>query len=309
MKRSFALAFLMGVSCLCIFAFSNPGLCQMPLGAPMDPSMGMMGPACPPPGCGPMPQFPMGPCMPTNDCNSFSLEGGARAYYPTLSTYLRNPNTGQTDLIRDLSFSPNYLLGEVYAALRVPPTFAFTYTFQIPRQDDGNGILPTNITVNGVQFLAGSHVAAQTLKSQHRFEGEYYFMNGCNYRVGPYVMGELFVHRLEMKDALVSTTHSNTWFVMGVGASGEFAPSKNVFGRLKAAYTFLNNQNGVYLDFEGKFFPEFMTSCGGGMKSTVKPYVGVGYRYRNALWQTNTSADLQIDTIVYGPHAEFGLIF
>ena len=77
---------------------------------------------------------------------------------------------------------------------------AVTYTFLIPRDDEGHGILPANLIVDNTLFIAGNPVAIKTTTSRHRWEGEYYAILGCNYRAGGLLFGELLIERLRVED-------------------------------------------------------------------------------------------------------------
>jgi hypothetical protein len=243
-------------------------------------------------------------------CKTFSLEGGARAFYTNNSVILNRDNQGGSlDFVRDLNFSQGTIVGEVYAAVRMSPKLAATYTFMIPRQDNGHGTLPIDVVVDNTTFIAGSQVAAKSVTTIHRWEGEAYPVFGCNYRLGGLLFGELIIQRFRMNDAQQEDSEEYSEFLMGVGGVAEYAPADNVFARVKAAYTFLGNQNGVFVDGEGKFFPDLSSGCGtGGVPSGVKPYVGGGYRYRYSEWKRNESNDT-LQATIHGPYAEVGVIF
>lgn len=279
-----------------------------PMGQPMGPPMGDMGAACPPAGCGPAPMpMQMGPFLPKQGCTTFSVEGGGRLFYTSNSAKLTREGT--IDFVRDLHFSQNTVVGEVYAGVRISPTLAFTYTFMIPRDDNGNGILPADLIVDNTLFPAGEQVALKTTTTLHRWEGEVYPIVGCNYRGGGLLFGELLVERLRVEDGQQSDSEEYSRFLMGIGGVAEFAPADSVFARVKAAYTFLENQNGVYIDGEGKYFPELDGGCGsGGMPSGIRPYVAAGYRYRYAEW-TRNEGNTKLEITIHGPYAEAGVIF
>ena len=311
MKRISTLALVLATVTIVMLSFGDLAICWQPSVPVMGPPMGQMGTACPPVGCGPAPMpFATGPCFPMKSCKTFSLEGGARAFYTNNSVILNRDNQGGSlDFVRDLNFSQGTIVGEVYAAVRMSPKLAATYTFMIPRQDNGHGTLPIAVVVDNTTFTAGTQVAAKSVTSMHRWEGEAYPIFGCNYRLGGLLFGELIIQRLRMKDALQEDSEEYSEFLMGVGGVAEYAPADNVFARVKAAYTFLGNQNGVYVDGEGKFFPDLSSGCGtGGVPSGVKPYVGGGYRYRYSEWKRNESNDT-LQVTIHGPYAEVGVIF
>jgi hypothetical protein len=244
------------------------------------------------------------------NCGSkFSVEGGGRVLY-TSNSIERTFRGQEIDLVRDLNFSQGTALGEVYAAVRLCPMLAATYTFMFPLEDRGNGLLPGDFRVGSTTFTIGERVAIKTTTTVHRWEGEVYPVIGCNYRLGGLLLGELLVHRIRLEAANVEDSETFSKFLMGVGGVGEFAPASNVFARVKAAYMFLEDQNGIYLDGEGKFFPDFSTGCGpgGSMASGARPYVGAGYRWRYSEWSKNDGHS-KLTVSIHGPYAEVGVIF
>jgi len=257
----------------------------------------------------------MGPCFPQQSCTTFSVEGGGRVLYTTNSAKITRENDaagtggGIIDLVRDLNFSQSTLVGEVYAGVRMCPTLAFTYTFTIPREDDGHGRLNANITIGNTTFTQGTQVAVKSLTTLHRWEGEVYPIIGCNYRAGGLLLGELLVQRFRFEDGAASDSKVYSEFLMGVGGVVEIAPTENAYARVKAAYTFLQNHYGYYIDGEGKFFPELKSGCGsGGMPSGVRPYVSAGYRYRYAEWSRH-DPNVKFETSFHGPYVGGGVIF
>lgn len=310
MKRLQTLALLLATVSLVMLAYGDHAICWQPYVPPMGAPMGQMGAPCPPPACGPAPMpFAMGPCFPQKSCTKFSFEGGGRLFYTSNAVKLTHNNQATIDFVRDLNFSQNTLVGEVFGAVRICPTLAFTYTFMIPRDDEGNGLLPANLVVDNTVFAAGQLIAAKTTTSLHRWEGEAYPIIGCNYRVGGLLFAELLIERLRVEDGIQSDSEEYSEFLMGIGGVAEYAPADNVYARVKAAYTFLQNQNGFYLDGEGKFFPEFNKGCGPtSMPSGMRPYVGAGYRYRYAEWSRNEGND-KLEITIHGPYAEVGVIF
>ena len=303
MRKSSNLIRILPATLAVVLFLVNTGFCQFP-GLPhgQSPAPGL---GCPPPACGPMsPPFLAGPCMPVQDCKGINVEGGVRAFYTRNWAKLTRQIDGDVNFVKDLNFSENTLVGEVYGALRVAPTLALTYSFLIPREDHGWGTLPADLNVNGTIFTAGTQVTAKSTTSLHRFEGEYFLFVGPNYRAGGYLLGELWVERFSMESDVASDSKTRDEFLMGGGGSGEYAPSKGIFLKFKGAYTFLQKQTGIYLDGQGRFFPELNT-CGGNVG--FRPYVAAGYRYRAAEWVINE--DTKFQTSIHGPYAEVGLIF
>lgn len=250
----------------------------------------------------------MGPCAPPSCGPTCSVEGGARALYTSNSAKLTVAGN-DIDFVRDLNFSQNTLLGEVFVAGRLAPWGAFTYTFMIPREDRGNGVLTADLRVGNTLFPIGSQAAVKATLTVHRWEAEAYPVVGCNYRVGGLLLGELLVQHFRVETATAEDSKTYSRFLMGIGGVGEFAPASNIFGKLKAAWVFLDDQNGVYLDGEGKFFPDFGSGgcgAGGGVFSSCRPYVGAGYRWRYSEWSKN---DYTLTTSIHGPYAELGVIF
>jgi hypothetical protein len=219
-----------------------------------------------------------------------------------------NDNAPDVDFIRDLHFSPGLLVGEIYGAFRMPPRLALSYTFMIPRVDDGWGILPVPLTIRDTVFPAGTQLATKSTFTLHRWEGEFFAATLDQFRVGPYLMGELLVDTMEVRGGGLSETTTFTEFLMGAGASGEFAPAYNVFVKGKAAYTFLQNQGGVYLDGEIRLFPDFDQDGLAGGPRGFKPYVGVGYRLRVSTWNS-TGSYTKTRLTSHGPYASVGVVF
>jgi hypothetical protein len=245
------------------------------------------------------------------------VEGGGRILYTCNAAKLTRQGTetldgignGTIDFVRDLNFSQSTLVGEVYAGVRICPTLAFTYTFMIPREDEGNGTLPADLIVDNTRFNAGQRVAVKSTTTLHRWEGEVYPIVGCNYRAGGLLFGELLVERLRVEDGQQSDSEVFSEFLMGVGGVAEFSPAESVYARVKGAYTFLQDQNGFYIDGEGKFFPEMNGGCGsGGMPSGIRPYVSAGYRYRYAEWSRN-EGHVKLEVTIHGPYVGAGVIF
>jgi hypothetical protein len=246
--------------------------------------------------------FFMGPCLPVQPCRSFSLEGGGRGFYTGNSFRITRNKGADIDFVRNLNFSQNTLVAEVYAALRVVPTLALTFSYMIPRDDNGHGTLPETLTLGNTTFPAGTQVTCKSSTSLYRLEGEYFLVVGGNYRVGGLLLGELWGENLRMDSELAWGYQYFEEFLMGAGGSGEYAPADGIFIKFKGAYTFLQNQNGFYLDCQGKFFPELA-----GYGSQTRPYVAGGYRFRASEWVVNE--DRKIQATIQGPYVELGLIF
>jgi|UniRef100_A0A7C4ES67 hypothetical protein len=285
----------------------SAGMCAAPFGAP--PPM-QMGPGFgPPPGKAPLGMpgpFAFGPppCPPHRPCPAFSLEGGGRGYYSG-NTFVINQDGAQgIDFIRDLHFAQYTLVAEVYAALRVAPSFALTYTYMIPREDHGYGILPDNISVGNTVFTVNTPVYAKSTTSLHKLEGEYFLAVGPQFRAGAYLLGEFWVEDFLMKSALVQDSQQREEFLMGAGATGEFSPGSSIFVKFKGACTFLQKQAGLYLDAEGKFFPEMNSPYGAPQ---FKPYISAGYRFRSSEWSINEHRKVTASS--QGPYLELGIIF
>lgn len=312
MKKRSTLTFLLGCVSLMLLCAATPAVCWQPTAPPYGPpAMGPGGPPFPPPGAGPMvTPFQMGqPCPPMGCEKQFSLEGGGRVFYTSNSAQWTHAGA-KVDLVRDLNFSQNTTLGELYVAGRLCPWLAVTYNFMIPRDDRGNGVLPGTLTIGNTIFAAGEQVSVKSTTTIHRWEGELYPIVGCNVRLGALVLGELLVQRLRVESALAEDSESWSRFLMGVGGVAELGMAKNVFGRIKAAWMFLDDQNGVYLDGEGKYFPELGSGCGpgGGMLGGWRPYGGVGYRWRYSEW-SKSDGNNKLTVSIHGPYAEVGVIF
>lgn len=310
MKRVVTLATVIATVSLVMLALADLGICWQPSVPPMGMPMGQMGAPCPPVGCGPAPMPIMGPCFPGQSCTTLSVEGGGRLLYASngsVKLTIQGAGGGTIDFVRDLNFSQSLLLGEVYAGVRISPTLAFTYTFMIPREDDGHGVLNAGITIDNTVFAAGTPVAVKSLTTVHRWEGEVYPIVGCNYRVGGLLLGELFVQRFRFTSGAASDSQVFNEFLMGVGGVAEVSPADGVYARVKGAYTFLQNHNGFYIDGEGKYFPEMKSGCG-GVPSGVRPYVSAGYRFRYGEW-TRNDGNLKLESTVHGPYVGAGVIF
>jgi len=289
---------------IALFFLADYGTCGTTLGPPAGPMAPGFGPPMGPPPVGmrPMP-FGMMPCLPQRPCTKLSFEGGARGYYSGNTFVLHQDGSPGIDFIRDLNFSQYTLVAELYAALRVAPTMALTFSYMIPRVDNGHGILPDNITVGNTVFFQGQQVTAKATISLYKLEGEYFFAVGPQFRAGAYLLGEFWVRDFQMQNAQVRDSQQREEFLMGAGASGEFSPGSSVFVKVKGACTFLQNQTGLYLDAQGKFFPDMMISYG----SAARPYVSGGYRFRSSEWVINEHR--KVNASSQGPYVELGLIF
>jgi len=259
---------------------------------------------------GPTP-FGSAHCAPPRCGPRFRFEGGGRVYYSTNYARIVNDDAVDLDFIEDLNFPRNTLHGEVYGAFRIPPRLALTYTFTIPRVDRGFGALPIDMIVGETLFAAGTQVEALSTVSLHRWEAEYFFKVGCKFRAGPLLLGELFVTTLKLEAGAVDDQEAYTEFIMGAGVTSEFAPAHNLFFKCKAAYTFLQNQGGVDVDGEAKFFPEFGRSgCNPyGSRKRMRPYVGMGYRYKAMTYHGQREGNQRTRISSHGPFASLGVIF
>lgn len=296
MTKPSALIPVLAISLAMLLCLVSSGNCQFPAPPPMVTPL-------PLPGGPPAQPLYLGPCQPVQQCSTFSIEGGGRAFYTRNWFKLTQGTDPDINFVKDLNFSENTLVGEIFGAVRIVPSLAATYTFMLPREDHGYGVLPADLTVNGTLFPAGTHVTAKTTISLHRFEGEYFAVVGPNYRGGVYLLGELWFNQFSMTSDITSDSKIRNEFLMGIGGSGEFAPSRGTFVKIKAAYTFLEKQNGVFLDGQAKLFPDL----NGGPGSGFRPYVAAGYRYRSSQWDLNENTKLQAS--IYGPYAEVGVIF
>lgn len=253
------------------------------------------------------PCFPAPSCMPGGYGPGLGVEAGGRVYYTTNFAKIVVDQGRDLDVVRELNLSPNTVLWEIYAGVRFPPRFAFTYNFLIPREDNGHGILPINLRIGNTTFAAGTAVTLKSTTSRHRWEGEYFAFLGPQYRAGPYLMGELLVETLRVETSTVNDQELISEFLMGAGASAEFAPTPNIFLKGKAAYCFLQNQGGVYLDGEARLFPDLDNFGPSAMgRSSLRPYVGVGYFYRSYNWYKGS---LTTTISFQGPYASLGIVF
>lgn len=285
------------------------------MGPPMGPGgvdASSCAPPCPPPTCGPPLSCAPPACGP-QECQ-FTWELGSRLMYFNNAFKVSFSDSRQNiDFVRDLNFSPSFLTGEVYGALRVAPRFVLTYTFMIPRSDGGWGVLPSTLNFNGTTILAGSTTNWKVTPYVIRQEAEYYCFTGCNYRVGPVLAGEVIVSdiKVDYLDPQGLAHHRKTTSVVGwpsIGGIGEFAPTNGAFLRFKGLYHFIPSKlSGFTLEGDMRFFPDLGSSCDGAPPSQVRPYLGVGYRYTN-IW-ANISDNEDITHSFYGPFGEFGVIF
>ena len=304
MNKLFILVLVLGTATLLVLASVHYGGCSQPFGPPMGPPSPGMRPAPPPMGLVPGQQpFSQGPCLPVQPCRSFSLEEGCRGFYTGNSFRIIRNKGADIDFVRNLNFSQNTLVAEVYAALRIVPRFALTFSYMIPRDDTGHGILPEAFTVGPTTFPAGTLVTCKSSTFLCRLEGECFLAVGNNYRVGGLLLGELWGENLFMNSNFAWGYEYFEKSQMGVGGTGEYAPADGVFIKFKGAYTFLQNQDGLFLDCQGKLFPKSV--C---YESQMRPYVAGGYRFRSfELWIVNE--DKKIQATIQGPYVELGLIF
>lgn len=292
-----------------------------PMGPPAGPPMGpppMMG-GCPPPACGP---GPMTMCPPPSCGPTFSFELGGRATLAICDMEYVTDNFERIYFQRDLNFKDVLALGEVYAAVRIAPRIAFTYSFVVPTLDTDYGWLFGQIQLGNQIFNPVLYGHFKTETSAHRFEGEYFFLTGCNYRLGAYALGELIVNHVEFTfpPAAATVQADDTLFLLGFGGSAEYAFSDNMFLRAKAAYTFLEETTyGAYAEVSARMFPDMNNGCepqpvcgSGDLFSGLRPYGEVGYRYRVIEWDLGTNAQGQQRTFFtqfHGPFAAIGAIF
>ncbi len=260
---------------------------------------------CSPPGCGP----------------TFSFEAGGRATLALSTIWHETEGSSKINFQRDLYFKDVLALGEVYAAVRIAPRIAFTYTFIIPTEDEDTGFITAPLQVGNVLFPANSIINWKTTTSVHRWEGEYFFLTGCNYRIGGYGLGELIVDDLRFTDTLGNQAdRSDTKFLLGFGGSAEYGFSDNMFLRAKGAYTFLEDTTyGIYAEVSGRMFPDTnngcqpQSACGSSdLFSGWRPYGEIGYRYRVVEWDrgnNNQGQSQKLFTQFHGPFAALGAIF
>ena len=284
----------------------------------MGPPPGMG--ACPPPNCGPM---PMGMCPPSDCGPTFSFEGGARATLALSDIEYVTDNFNRVYFQRDLNFKDVLVVGEIYAAVRIAPRISFTYSFVLPSEDKDYGWVWGQMEVDNVVFGPASYVEWKTTTTAHRWEGEYFFLTGCNYRLGAYGLGELIVNDVRftgIAPATATAEKSYSKFLLGFGGSAEYAVSDDMFLKGKAAYTFLEDTNyGVYAEVCGRMFPQLDDGCqppspcgSDSLFSGWRPYGEVGYRYRVIEWDLGTNAQGQnrkLFTQFHGPYAAIGAIF
>jgi hypothetical protein len=278
------------------------------MGMPMD------GAPCPPPTCGP-PVCGPAPCGPApcgQLCNN-SWELGGRLIYLNNEAKIKFDDTRQDiDFIRDLNFSPSYLTGEVYGAIRFAPCFALTYTFRIPRQDGGWGVLPSNFRFDGVTIPQGSTTNWKYTPYLIKQEAEYYITAGCNLRIGAVLGGEVLISDIKVdyidpQGLSNSLKNTRVWGIPSVGGIAEFSPINQVFLRFKGLYQFVPTRAGGFtLDGDVRIFPEFGGGSYGG-PSMFKLYVGAGYRYQNVQFAEHDNADYLL--VQHGPYGEVGVIF
>ncbi len=285
------------------------------MGPPMGPPMGMPmgeGAPCPPPGFGPQAGCAPSPCGPTQYCNNTWELGGRLIYLNNEMKIKYSDNRADLDFVRDLNFSPSYLTGEVYGALRFAPCFALTYTFRIPRQDGGWGILPSRFRFDGVDIPQGSTTNWKYTPYLIRQEAEYYFVTGCNFRAAGILGGEVLISDVKVdytdpQGLSNSLKRTKVWGIASVGGIGEFSPINQVFLRFKGLYNWVPGKAGGFtLDGDVRIFPELGGQSYGG-PSMFKAYVGAGYRYTNVQVGESENADWFI--VQHGPYAELGVIF
>ncbi len=316
MRRSLVLAasvLFVVLACGSAMCWNYPPMPAMPYPAPSPfgvPSFPENGALMQGPGFPMQANAPMMGCGPTPGCGpSCKLEVGSTGYYSTNDVTLSVNNEGTIDFIKDLNFLRHSLVGDIYVSVRLPPVAALTYTYMFPREDHGYGILAAPLTVGNTTFAAGTHVAGKSLTSLHRWEGVYYGVQGCKMRAGGLLMAELCVETLEMHDDATRAKETYSEFLLGVGAEGEYAAAPNLFLKGKGAYTFLQNQDGVLLDGQARWFCDLFggSTCGpAAPQSSCRPYVAAGYRYRYSRWDRENS---EFKFISHGPYFAFGVVF
>lgn len=258
-------------------------------------------PVCSPPGCDP----------------EFYLEAGARALYVTGTAEYFWDGYLKTEFQRDLNFKDVLVLAEVYGGFRIAPRIAFTYSFIFPTDDEDVGFVTGRVRI-GERDFRETAVEWNTTTYLHKWEAEYFFLVGCNYRFGIYGLGELIVGDVEFTQVNNPANHADesySKFLLGFGASGEYGVSKNIFLKLKAAYSFLDDTRySVYGDLSARMFPDLSNECdprpGCGSESIfseVRPYGEIGYRFRRIEWYINE--DEQFFVKLQGPYIGVGAIF
>jgi hypothetical protein len=235
------------------------------------------------------------------------LEIGGRAFYSLNHFYLNDDTTGSIDFVEDLNHLADTVVAEIYGGIRLAPNFAFSYTYQFPRDDYGYGTLPLDLTVGDVTFVAGTQVTSKVTWQSHRWEAEWYPIVGCDYRVGPYFMADYWVTSLKLSDAQVQDEEYYQQFFIGAGGVAEYAAANMLFFKVKAAATFLNDSSGALVDGIARYAPNTGEPGCGDWLTSVRPFMGVGYRYRTAYTAYNDEIDYNF--YVHGPYAELGLVF
>lgn len=267
-------------------------------GPPAPPACGPM----PPPMCGPMPvQAPMGPEP------NIGLEIGGRAFYSLNHFYYHDDLRGSLDIVDDLNHLADTLVGEIYGGIRLAPSLAFTYTYQFPREDFGYGELPLDLEIDDVVFAQGTRVTSRIERQAHRWELEWYPIVGCDYRVGPYMMADYYVTAFRVSDDAVRDEEIFEQFYLGLGGVAEYAAANILFLKVKAAATFLNESSGAYVDGIARYAPNTGEPGCGNWLSSIRPFMGLGYRYRTVYQPEDDNVDYTFS--VHGPYAELGLVF
>lgn len=290
---------------------SGPGV---PPGVGLPPGAGPMLEPVPLPGIDPMLLSPSPECGPFGRDWKINVEAGGRVFYQLQSLKIRNGIGPDLDFVDSLKFSRGLLLGEAYAALRLPPWFALTYTFRFPREDTGSGTLPASLRVSDTLFLPGDPILIKSTSTAHRWEGEFFLPLGCHFRGGVYVLGDLLIERWDVDSTVlindvptpVSVFKTYSEFYPGLGGTAEFAPTPVLFIKGKAAYLFSQeNLGGVYLDGEVRFFPDF-NKCDMMDPGPFRPYIGAGFRYKFLQW---IREDQKFEAQTFGPYGSIGFVF
>lgn len=253
------------------------------------------------------------PMMPVNFYPTRSFEGrmdyevGGSFYYTSNYFRLRRSNGTDIDFVDRMGLEANSVLWDIYAAVRSAPRWALTYSFMFPKTLVGRGILPTDFTIGGAFFPAGTRVSTKALASMHRIEWEYYVPLDRKFRAGPIISGNFVYSNVAMAAGPVSGSQAFTGFQMGVGGVIEYARANNVFVKLRSEYTFLNDHHGVMVDAHVKLFPWLAAFTDRRVIGGAQPYLEIGYKYKSADW-TLDNKDTAVTSVQAG-YLSLGVIF